>query len=167
MLCCSRRLPLVHYLGPLDGMVWVALGPALAVMAAILLTQAFEFAELFWAGSLRHQAHTGPVAPGTPLPRVSIHLACSNEPPDMVIATIESLLALDWPDFEVLVVDNNTQDPALWRPVQAHVQARMQALSRATAGTDTAAPHASSRRLHRRVCASSTCPPGRASRPAP
>jgi cellulose synthase/poly-beta-1,6-N-acetylglucosamine synthase-like glycosyltransferase len=29
----------------------------------------------------------------------------------MVIATIDRLLALDWPAFEVLVVDNNTGDP--------------------------------------------------------
>jgi exo-beta-1,3-glucanase (GH17 family)/cellulose synthase/poly-beta-1,6-N-acetylglucosamine synthase-like glycosyltransferase len=139
-------LPLVHYLDTLDGFVWVALGLALAVMAAILLTQSFEFAELFWTGSLRHQAPTRPAAPGTPLPVVSIHLPCSNEPPDMVIATIDSLLALDWPDFEILVVDNNTRDPDLWRPVQAHVQARMQALSQAAAGADTAAPQAPTHR---------------------
>lgn len=139
-------LPLVHYLSPLDGLVWVALGLALAVMASILLAQAFEFAELFWDGSLRRQAQPRAPAPDLPLPFVSIHLACSNERPDMVIATIDSLLALDWPAFEILVVDNNTSDPALWRPVQAHVNARVQALSQATADTDTAAPHTSSRR---------------------
>jgi cellulose synthase/poly-beta-1,6-N-acetylglucosamine synthase-like glycosyltransferase len=62
-----------------------------------------------------------------PTPFVSIHLACCNEPPEMVIATLDSLLALDWPAFEVVVVDNNTSDPARWRPVQAHVQAIQQA----------------------------------------
>ena len=41
----------------------------------------------------------------------------------MVIATIDSLLALDWPAFEIVVVDNNTSDAALWQPVEAHVQA--------------------------------------------
>ena len=120
-------LPLVHYLRPSDVAAFAVLVPALAVMASILLAQAFEFSELFWAGSLRHQAQPRTQAAGVPLPFVSIHLACSNEPPDMVIATIDSLLALDWPAFEILVIDNNTQDPVLWRPVQAHVQARMQA----------------------------------------
>lgn len=36
----------------------------------------------------------------------------------MVIATIESLSKLDYPRFEVIVVDNNTPDEALWRPVE-------------------------------------------------
>ena len=120
-------LPLVHYLRASDVAAFAILVPALAVMASILLAQAFEFSELFWAGSLRHQAQPRTQAAGVPLPFVSIHLACSNEPSDMVIATIDSLLALDWPAFEILVIDNNTQDPVLWRPVQAHVQARMQA----------------------------------------
>jgi hypothetical protein len=49
----------------------------------------------------------------------------------MVIATIDRLLALDWPAFEVLVVDNNTGDPALWEPVQAHVNGHRAAAPRA------------------------------------
>ena len=36
----------------------------------------------------------------------------------MVIQTLDSLAALDYPDFEVIVIDNNTKDPAVWRPVQ-------------------------------------------------
>ena len=52
--------------------------------------------------------------------KVSLHLPCYAEPPEVVIATMESLAALDYRDFEVLVCDNNTQDEALWRPLQAH-----------------------------------------------
>jgi cellulose synthase/poly-beta-1,6-N-acetylglucosamine synthase-like glycosyltransferase len=44
----------------------------------------------------------------------------------MVIATIDSLLALDWPALEIIIVDNNTSDPALWQPVQEHVRQRLQ-----------------------------------------
>ena len=51
-------------------------------------------------------------------PKVSLHLAICNEPPAMVIQTIESLAALDYPNLEVIVIDNNTKDPAVWRPVQ-------------------------------------------------
>jgi cellulose synthase/poly-beta-1,6-N-acetylglucosamine synthase-like glycosyltransferase len=115
-------LPLLNYLGPLDAAVLAVLVPALMGMAAILLAQTFEFAELFWEGSLSRLAQPRRASPGAPLPFVSVHLACSNEPPEMVIATIDSLLALDWPAFEILVVDNNTQDPALWQPVQRHVE---------------------------------------------
>lgn len=59
-------------------------------------------------------------APDAPLPPVSIHLACHAEPPSVVCETLDSLARLDYPDYEVLVLDNNTKDPALWRPVEAH-----------------------------------------------
>ena len=64
------------------------------------------------------------VEPGrVDFPRVSIHVPAHAEPPEVVIATLESLARLDYPNFEVLVIDNNTADPALWRPVEAHCQA--------------------------------------------
>jgi exo-beta-1,3-glucanase (GH17 family)/cellulose synthase/poly-beta-1,6-N-acetylglucosamine synthase-like glycosyltransferase len=117
-------LPLVHYLRPLDWALLVVLLPALALLGAILMTLLFEFVELFWDGQLRHRAPARPLAPGARAPCVSVHLACCNEPAAQVIAAIDSLLALDWPDLEVIVVDNNTTDAALWQPVQAHVAAR-------------------------------------------
>src|SRR5207302_802519 len=51
-------------------------------------------------------------------PKVSLHVAICNEPPAMVMQTLDSLAALDYPNFEVIVIDNNTKDPAVWRPVQ-------------------------------------------------
>ena len=116
-------LPLAHYLRPLDMLFLILLVPALVLMGVILLVQIFEFAELYWPGSLQNQVTLQPLAGGAPAPFVSIHLACCNEPPAMVIATIDSLLALDWPAFEIVIVDNNTGDAALWQPVEAHVQA--------------------------------------------
>ena len=116
-------LPLAHYLRPLDMLFLILLVPALVMMGVILLVQIFEFAELYWPGSLQNQVTLQPLAADAPAPLVSIHLACCNEPPAMVIATIDSLLALDWPAFEIVVVDNNTSDAALWQPVEAHVQA--------------------------------------------
>jgi len=53
-------------------------------------------------------------------PRVSVHVPCHAEPPHIVIDTLNRLARLDYPDFEVLVIDNNTTDPQLWRPVAAH-----------------------------------------------
>ncbi len=54
------------------------------------------------------------------LPKVSIHLPICNEPPQMVRQTLDALAKLDYPDFEVLVIDNNTTDPAVWEPVAEH-----------------------------------------------
>jgi glycosyltransferase involved in cell wall biosynthesis len=52
------------------------------------------------------------------LPFVSLHVPAYNEPPDMVIATLTSLLALDYPHYEIVVLDDNTDDESLWRPVE-------------------------------------------------
>jgi cellulose synthase/poly-beta-1,6-N-acetylglucosamine synthase-like glycosyltransferase len=57
-----------------------------------------------------------------PAPFVSVHVAIHDEPPALVIATLEALARLDYPQFEVLVIDNNTPDPAVWQPVQHHVE---------------------------------------------
>lgn len=114
-------LPLVDYLRVLDGLLMGLLIPALLLMGAILVTQLLEFAELFWDGHLRRRQPLLAWPASLDPPLVSIHLACSNEPPEMVCATIASLQRLDWPALEIIVVDNNTRDEACWRPVQAYV----------------------------------------------
>jgi hypothetical protein len=57
--------------------------------------------------------------PGSELPMVSLHVPAHNEPPDMVIETLRSLLGLDYPRYEVILIDDNTDDDELWRPVEA------------------------------------------------
>jgi glycosyltransferase involved in cell wall biosynthesis len=53
------------------------------------------------------------------LPFVSLHVPAYNEPPDMVIETLKSLIALDYPHYEIIALDDNTTDEALWRPVES------------------------------------------------
>ena len=55
-------------------------------------------------------------------PKVSLHVPAYSEPPELVIATLDALAALDYPNYEVLVIDNNTRDQALWRPVERHCE---------------------------------------------
>ena len=114
-------LPFDYYLRTIDWLALAALLPALGAMVAILLANGFEFAEMFWRGNLRRTFGPRPLPDGAAQPFVSVHLACCNEPPEMVIATLDSLAALDYERFEVLVIDNNTRDEALWRPVERHV----------------------------------------------
>jgi cellulose synthase/poly-beta-1,6-N-acetylglucosamine synthase-like glycosyltransferase len=64
---------------------------------------------------------TLPVIPAEP-PFVSLHVPAHNEPPDMVIETLRSLLRLDYPRYEILLIDDNTDDESLWRPVEAWCQ---------------------------------------------
>ena len=53
-------------------------------------------------------------------PRVSVQLPCYAEPPEVVKETMNHLAALDYDNYEVLVIDNNTKDEALWRPLEQH-----------------------------------------------
>jgi exo-beta-1,3-glucanase (GH17 family)/cellulose synthase/poly-beta-1,6-N-acetylglucosamine synthase-like glycosyltransferase len=114
-------LPLAHYMAAGDWLLLALLAPATVLMVLILLAHLSEFVELFVRGNLRRQFGALPSRAGAQQPFVSIHLPCSNEPPEMVIATLASLQALDHTRFEVLVIDNNTVDAANWAPVQAYV----------------------------------------------
>ena len=58
--------------------------------------------------------------PPSEAPFVSIHIPACREPPDMLRQTLDSVARLNWPNFECIVVVNNTPDPALWEPVEEH-----------------------------------------------
>ncbi|GMV39467.1 MAG: hypothetical protein AMXMBFR64_11830 [Myxococcales bacterium] len=108
-----------HYLTPLMTVTWSALFLAQALVIALLLVDTFEISELVWARSLRRQFFPVLRSHAGHQPKVSIHLAIANEPSEMVAMTLRSLAELDYPDYEVIVVDNNTKDEAVWRPVQS------------------------------------------------
>lgn len=142
---------LVQYLRAGD-VLWLALLlPASALLAALVLSQLLEFAEMYWRSGLPNRLRDRRWPADRPAPRVSVHLACCNEDPRMVIATIDSLMALRWPSLEILVVDNNTRDASRWQPVQAHVerlQAQLEAQRHAAAGIDGGAPDIAVRFFH-------------------
>src|SRR6266508_4475938 len=56
-------------------------------------------------------------APPSELPFVSLQVPAHNEPPEMVIQTLTSLLRIDYPRYEVIAIDDNTEDEGQWRPV--------------------------------------------------
>jgi len=51
-------------------------------------------------------------------PRVCLQVPAYNEPPELVRQTLEALARLDYPNYLVQVVVNNTTDPLLWQPVR-------------------------------------------------
>jgi cellulose synthase/poly-beta-1,6-N-acetylglucosamine synthase-like glycosyltransferase len=59
-----------------------------------------------------------PEAPA--LPKVSIHIPAYREPPEMLRQTLDAVSRLEYPNFECVIVINNTPDPALWRPIEEH-----------------------------------------------
>jgi len=52
------------------------------------------------------------------LPMVSLQVPAYNEPVDVVQKTLDSLAQLNYPNYEVLVVDNNTPLQETWRPLE-------------------------------------------------
>ncbi len=61
-----------------------------------------------------------PLHPRQHYPKVSLHLPCYAEPPEVICATLATLADLDYPHYEVLVVDNNTPDRHLWEPIDRY-----------------------------------------------
>ncbi|MFD1545999.1 glycosyltransferase [Nonomuraea guangzhouensis] len=53
-------------------------------------------------------------------PFVTIMVPAYAEPPALVIGTLNALARLDYPVFEVLVINNITTDETVWRPVEEH-----------------------------------------------
>ncbi|HEY4366542.1 MAG TPA: glycosyltransferase [Steroidobacteraceae bacterium] len=86
---------------------------------AVLLAEALEWAEAHWFTARRRAFVASTSATGA-RGKVSIHVPAYNEPAQMLIETLDALARLDYPDYEVLVVDNNTLEEAVWRPVEAH-----------------------------------------------
>ena len=101
-------------------MAWIALIGAQIVLLALLLVDGYELTEVLWAHEQRHFDPIKDWHPGSDAPKISIHLPCYNEPPHMVIETLNALARLDYPNFEVLVIDNNTKDDAVWKPLEEH-----------------------------------------------
>ncbi len=90
----------------------------------VILVEAHEWAEALWLRKHRRLLLPSSLPETTSTSRdwpfISVHVPAYNEPPDMMIETLDALSRLDYPSFEVLVIDNNTQNENVWRPVQQH-----------------------------------------------
>jgi len=51
-------------------------------------------------------------------PFVSILVPAYNEPPTILIQTLDTLSHMRYKNFEVLIIDNNTKDASVWKPVE-------------------------------------------------
>jgi cellulose synthase/poly-beta-1,6-N-acetylglucosamine synthase-like glycosyltransferase len=85
---------------------------------AVALTIYFAYEVLDVMCRLRWRRHFPPhTGPNDYWPKVSIHVPAHAEPAEMVIETLTALRNLDYPNYEVIMVDDNTDDDRLWRPV--------------------------------------------------
>jgi len=118
----TMSTPMIRDLAPTTELMIGVLLPAQLLLLVVVLISGIELTELTWAGRLKRAFKPMPADAIKRFPKVSLHLPCYNEPPAMVKLTIDSLMALDYPNFEVLVLDNNTKDPKVWEPVKAYCE---------------------------------------------
>ena len=111
--------PVENYLNIGSALAWL-LGLLLMVpLTTVTLSKVNEVAEVT-LGRRPTRLWRGPAANVAPvrLPKVSVHIPAYREQPEMLIDTLESVARLDYPDFEVLVIVNNTPEERYWKPVE-------------------------------------------------
>jgi len=110
-----------QYMTPLTTGVGILLLIGGIGVLVLLSAEAHEWAESLWLKRWR-RAFPRREVPDDWLPLVSVHVPAYNEPPELLMATLDTLADLDYPRVEVLVIDNNTKDPAVWEPVRDHCE---------------------------------------------
>ncbi len=102
----------------------LGLGIALLIpLVVIALARIEEIATIAFGRGPRRLVAAALSGPEGFAPKVSIHVPAHREPPEMLKATLDSVARLDYPNFECVVVINNTPDPAFWRPIEDHCRA--------------------------------------------
>ncbi|MDA0998208.1 MAG: glycosyltransferase [Proteobacteria bacterium] len=119
----AAHYPLENYLNVGSAIAW-GVGMLLMVpLTAMTLVKVHEVADVT-LGRRPFRLLRPPVrAAGFKLPMVSVHIPAYREKPKMLIETLDSVSRLNYPNFEVLVVVNNTPEEYFWRPIERHCQA--------------------------------------------
>src|SRR5580692_10712302 len=92
--------------------------PLLGLLAPILLSRVGELAAVTFGRNPLRLLRISPPPPDAASPKVSIHIPAYREPPEMLLRTIDSVARLEYPNFECLVIINNTPEPAFWQPIE-------------------------------------------------
>lgn len=109
-----------------------ALGLGIVLLVPLVLIAMARIEEIaavaFGRGPRRLVTKSAALAPATigenlAFPKVSIHVPAYFEPVEMLKQTLDAVARLDYPNFECVVIINNTPDPAFWQPIQDHCRA--------------------------------------------
>jgi len=105
-------------LNPVAFLIAFALTLVETLALLLALTYAFESLDVLCRVRWNRLFRPLPPIPGY-MPKVSLHVPAYNEPAEVVEATLRSLAQLNYPNFEVLLIDNNTPEESTWRPLEA------------------------------------------------
>lgn len=110
-----------HYFVP--GAVFALATGMLLLVPLILIAMARieEIAAVAFGRKQRRIVGGAPVnADPSYMPKVSIHIPAYREQPEMLKQTLDALAAMTYPNWEAVVIINNTPDPAYVKPVEEH-----------------------------------------------
>ncbi|MBS7535506.1 glycosyltransferase [Ancylobacter sonchi] len=113
---------LTHYVIGGNKITFVVSVVLLVPLVVVMLYRVEELATIAFGRRPRRliENANGPMPARTP--KVSIHIPAYKEPPEMLKQTLDGIARLDWPNYECLVIINNTPDPAFWEPIEAYCQ---------------------------------------------
>lgn len=120
-MALAAMYPIENYLNFGSALAW-GIGFLLMIpLTAMTLVKVHEVAEIT-LGRKPKRLWLPPEGGPEPdrYPMVSIHIPAYKEQPDMLIQTLNSAAALQYPNFEVLVIVNNTPEEHLWKPIEEH-----------------------------------------------
>ena len=123
-MAMAALYPFENYLNFGSAFAWVLGFILMVLLTGTTLVKVHEVAEVT-LGHRPKRLIRKPVEapPGFVMPKVSIHIPAYRENPDMLKETLDSIARLDYPDFEALVIVNNTPEEAYWQPIEAHCRA--------------------------------------------
>jgi exo-beta-1,3-glucanase (GH17 family)/cellulose synthase/poly-beta-1,6-N-acetylglucosamine synthase-like glycosyltransferase len=112
-----------HYFVPGSAFAFFVGMLLLIPLVMIALARIQEIATILFGAAPRRLLPLGLHGPETFVPKVSIHIPAHMEPAEMLKATLDSVARLEYPNFECIVILNNTPDPTYWEPIEAHCRA--------------------------------------------
>ncbi|MEK7244525.1 MAG: glycosyltransferase family 2 protein, partial [Pseudomonadota bacterium] len=119
-LALAAAYPFTHYLNFGAWVMWIMGFGLMIPLVIITLAKIHEMAEVMLGrGPRRLIPHAG-IEAHAALPMVSIHIPAYREQPALLKQTLDAVAALDYPNFEAVVVVNNTPEEFYWRPVEEH-----------------------------------------------
>lgn len=112
---------LTHYVSGGD---YITLALSVLLLVPLVLVLLYRVEELAAVAFGRGPRRLVRAEGATPVrhPKVSIHVPAYREPPEMLKQTLDALAHLEYPNFECVIIVNNTPDPAMVEPVRAYCE---------------------------------------------
>jgi exo-beta-1,3-glucanase (GH17 family)/cellulose synthase/poly-beta-1,6-N-acetylglucosamine synthase-like glycosyltransferase len=116
----AASYPFVNYM---NGGMWVMWGMGTLLMIPLVVITLAKANELFGCSIGQPPKRLVPIdLTSDNIPLVSIHVPAYKEQPHVLAQTLRALSQLRYPNFEVLVIINNTPEEYYWKPIEALCQ---------------------------------------------